>query len=546
MVAPPPTKRPLPPGNRAQFEKQRKARLKQLERALVVKARKDFFTFASLVLRDEMTGDPVKMSAVHRYMCDSAVKEQYAIFLACPEVGKSQLIVVAYTLWCLGRNPRETIAVVCATKERSKELISTVKRYIEDSVILRRIFPNLQPGATWTETRLRVKGSGQRTTPSVAAYGVGNKAIMGQRLDKILIDDVDNVDTIQSETTRDSQFRYIARNALNRLMPGGQILMVTNAWHVEDVSSRLAKSSKFKTIKIPITVTHDVKRQWPGYPYPLGASIWPERWPKSRIIERRNVTITTAGETEWRRCYYCEPMRDGASFFREAHIDAAKRAGEGLCMPSHLADLFLESGMAPERIRDECERYLGFGAAPRGWEPELRIIHGVDIASGVNNDLSGIVTLMEYLKTGQIRPLYAEEGNWHISETLKRIQSLKAAFGGIVVVETTGIQLATADLMEEYGGLQDEMFGFPTKLKDKVLGPQAIAADFASGKVLIPSVNGVCATQGLEDLLAGFRAMNPRDHTRDIAMAGLFAFGTLRAYRLSEFGEQGGRTTVSF
>lgn len=517
--------------------------LKQQQRAQIVRARKDFFTFASLVLMDEKTGAHVKMATIHRFMCAEVVRNRYNIFLAAPEIGKTQLITVAYAVWRLGRDPRTTIAIICAVKEKAQDILSSIKKIIDENPACKRIFPSLRQGKTWTTTKIRVAGAGNRITPSVGTFGVGNKAIMGSRLDVVLLDDYDNAETTATKIRRDNQFRYVARQVINRLMAGGEIHLLSNAWHVDDVASRLSELKVFKEWIIPLTVTPKVKQQWASFPIPVGHSIWTARWPAARIRERR---AGTPMEDEWRRCYYCEPLMDGRSFFKEIHFQWAREMGEGMCMPTDLLELLAESGLEGDALRREHSYYLGNGVAPEGWEPEFRIVTGVDIAAGVHADLSGIVTLLEYLKTGHIRILYAEEGDWHISEMWDKVIDLHTAFGGHVVVETQGIQVTTLDLLVEKSA-DMPIFAFPTRLNDKTDGFRSIAGDFAADKMVIPSHGGVALTQGLEDLVAGLRSMNPREHVRDIAMAMLFAAGALRAFRLNQFRwDKKGRITVGF
>jgi hypothetical protein len=214
-------------------------------------------------------------------------------------------------------------------------------------------------------------------------------------------------------------------------------------------------------------------------------------------------------------------------------------------MPETLLDLFQESGLSGDELREAMEVYLGNATHPDpDWKPSFKIVHGVDIAAGTNNDLSAIVTLLEYHDTGHIRVLYAEEGDWHISDLLRKMTELYTSFGGVFIVETQGIQVTTVDLMEQYEQLP--VFAFPTRLKDKIQGFRSIAADYAADKMVVPSANGVALTTGLEDLTAGLRTFNPRDHVKDIAMAMLFASGALRAYRLSQFRFSRGRVVVGY
>ena len=522
--------------------KKRQEFLRKAKEALYIRARKDFYTFACVVTKDE-SGERVEMDQVHARLCRSAQSTRYGIFVAAPEMGKTVLGVALYALWRLGRNPATTIGIISSTKDRAKEIVASIKSYIEHDFDLKRVFPRLAQGEQWTETKIRVAGSGNAATPSVTALGVGSKDLLGKRLNALLLDDVDNELTVDTELNRKRQINYIRNQALNRLMPGGTAHLYCNAWHAEDVAHTLAKNPAWKLFKIPVVVTAAVLQQWPEWVGKLGESIWPKRWPMSRIEERKALT---GHEEEWNRAYLCIPLRDGTSYFREKHFDIAKELGDGWGNPSNLRELLAEGGLEGEELDEEVSYYTGTGCAPYGWQEEITIVHGVDLATGVNRDLTAIVSLCWYREDDLIRPLRIQFGDWHVTEDLlPAMKKTHEDFGGTFIVENTGTQLIAVNLMADQMD-RVPIIGFPTRRQNKMHVVRDISARYGNGQVVVPSHRGFATGHGIQELHDGLRAFNPKDHPSDVCAGAIFGFGMIEALRSNEFVMRGGRIEVAF
>lgn len=539
--------------NLPQDEVERVAAIKKAREALNILARSDFAVFCQLVGKDER-GKRVVMADIQLAIARSAQSERLSVTIACPEIGKSEIGVVLHSVWLLGRNPMTTIAVVSGTKDRAKELVSAAKRYITDDKDVAAIFPDLRPGIQWSETKIRVANCGNRPTPSLSAFGMGSKGMLGQRLDYILLDDIDNDRTIVSQVTRDAQFRYVSRVIMNRLMPGGKLLMYCNAWHCDDVAHRLIKNSYFKLFRIPIRVDHDVVKQWPFIKWTLGASIWPARWPDRRITQ---VLEQTLSDDERMRCYFCRPLKDGASFFKQKYFDKARELGEGLTLPQSLQELFLESNkdIDPADLEQELSYYLDWEITPRGWKREVVILHGIDLATCVGNDNSAITSIAWYPEYDFVRNLGSSQGDWETTKGLDpddeeddsligRMRRLHRNFGGTFVVENVGPQMLTVNIMSK-DLLKVPVIGFPTNQYNKKFLVRAIAAMYANSQVAVPCKGGVPLDPGLDQLHAEFAAYNPADHIGDQAASALFVYGMVEALRTGKFVERGGSIQVA-
>jgi len=84
--------------------------------------------------------------------------------------GKS-LQLLGRVLFELGRDPSARIAYVAPNADRASRFVDTVRRYIQESEALRRIFPALGPGAIWRQDGFAIARPGGSRHESLRALG---------------------------------------------------------------------------------------------------------------------------------------------------------------------------------------------------------------------------------------------------------------------------------------------------------------------------------------------------------------------------------------
>lgn len=151
------------------------------------------------------------------------------------------------------------------------------------------------------------------------AMGIGG-GLAGKGFDLLIADDlIKEFSEIATEEARDTMYRKFHGELLNRMEPGGKIIVIMSRRHPDDLSGRLQASN----------VDLDPKDRWKVLTFPAiseaGEALWPERFPIERLLAiKRDYEI--AGESyvwhglyqqdaaqaaelcEWPASYWKEPL----------------------------------------------------------------------------------------------------------------------------------------------------------------------------------------------------------------------------------------------
>ena len=498
--------------------------------------RKNFAVFVSYVMRDEQTGKKLQLAWLHKKWANLAASTRRLNIISATELGKSQILSVAYPLWCLGNDPRLRIAIISASNSMASKILQLIGHYIVESPELREVFPKLKPAehGSWTNDHLTVERPVGTKDPSVGSYGVDTKRLHGSRQDVVICDDIDSPKTTATAEGRVKLAEWVSKMVISRVR-GGQIISVSNAWHQNDWAHTLAKQKGYVTVKCPVIVSQEVLNQWPDSPYKIGDSIWPERWSFEQIEARRADVANTPGEFE--RAMLCRPRSDDLSWFRESDLEIARKRGDGMTIVQSLEELALKQGLAREDVQEEralsdatalCRYYPNPEKDPDSI-PNYVVCTGVDLASGRNKDQTAIVTVAR-LHDGSRLILNVQRGNYQGAELVRRLKDTHRLYGGVFIVETNSIQRTLAQILSDIADLP--IVQFETRNCDKLLGFSRISAEFSKWLWVFPSHEGRCE-ETLELLLAGLIDYTPAGHTEDSAMAMLFASDYINKLELS-------------
>lgn len=455
-------------------------------------ARLDPAAFTELVLRDEATGQPVVLAAMHEAWHKLASENSRLVIQAFVESGKSNALTIARVLWELGRNPSLRAAVVSNTHGQASKLLRAIGGYIEQSAELRDVFPALVPGTPWTDSAVTVQRATLSKDPSVQAFGV-HGAVIGSRLDLLVLDDVVDYENARTPEQRDELVSWFNATLLGRLTAQARVIVVGTAFHPEDLLHRLTASG------------------WPSFRFPIttdeGQPRWPARWSLERIAEKR----LELGPAEAARQLDVQTRSDADSRFQQAWLDLALQRGQGRTCLGYLLNKPLHS----------------------------KIVHGVDLGVSKKStaDLSVIVTLLVHAnKDRQI--LSIQSGRWGGPEIVQRIADTQRKFGGTVVVETVAAQLYVSQFLRELNALP--VIDFKTGRGKMSLDWQieTLASELARGQWIVPSDNGTKPNNPeVAALLRDLLFYDPRRHTADRIAACCFArWGAERAEKRVETG----------
>jgi predicted phage terminase large subunit-like protein len=210
----------------------------------------------------------------------SGEKRRVIINIA-PRMGKSEFSSYLFPSYFMGKFPNKKIMMGTHTSSLSEDFGRRVRNLIET--------PDY--GTIFDKTKVSddQKASGKWSTSEGGQYfavGVGG-SIAGRGADLFLIDDPHSEQDLKSGTRTpfDAAWNWFQTGPLQRLMPGGAIIVIMTRWSQIDLTGQL--------------ISHQMKNpdadQWeivelPAIMYehtPEEKSLWPEQWPLDQLQAKR-------------------------------------------------------------------------------------------------------------------------------------------------------------------------------------------------------------------------------------------------------------------
>ena len=506
-------KKPMTP----QAVKELKAKAAAVRRARAAIAREDPAAFAEFILRDELTGKRVKLAPLHTKWHELATAYNRLVIWAGIDLGKTQHITIARTLWELGRNPNQRVIIISKTTSLARKITRTIGQYISNSEAVREVFPKLRPhpdpAQTWTSVSLTVDRGGNISAkdPSVSATGTfGN--IHGNRAEIVIFDDAIDSENTGSQVTRDHVWNWIRSVVLGRLSEEARLWALGNAWHPDDLLHRLEREPRFVGFRFPVIS-------------PDGVLAWPEHWPHSRVENQR----IDMGPLEFARACLCQARDDETARFKRAYIDKCVGLGAGFDLHENSVSLrvALENAGWIERgdwnaEGEHAARMLGERFAS---DTGVALYTGVDLAVS-RKDVSDRTVLFTIaaMPDGRKLVVNVRAGRWGAPEILENIKQCWEDFGSMFVVENNAAQDYIVQLLTDQTNIPILPFTTGRNKANPEFGIDGMAAEFAAGKWIVPSAKGTGVTGKEVAVWIGEMAgYDPRMHTGDSLMASWFA-----------------------
>jgi predicted phage terminase large subunit-like protein len=239
----------------------------------VRKARQDPAEFAEFAFADE-SGGPMRLAGIHRELQAFLSDGSRALVELPRDHGKTVQVLIRI-VWELGRNPNLRVLLASGSAALAAQRGRFLRDAIADNPRVRMVFPHLRPNRPWRLASFRVCRPGNSVSPTVVLVGV-NSSATGARADLRVCDDVVDVKSLRSETIRDKTKQVFRENLVNLLEPGGRAWMLFTPWHAGDLNAELKHSPIYRHFHRAVgDVGDDLK------------PIWPEKWPRERLAERR-------------------------------------------------------------------------------------------------------------------------------------------------------------------------------------------------------------------------------------------------------------------
>ena len=230
-------------------------------------------------------------------------RKKRVIINIAPRMGKSEFSSYLFPAYFLGKYPNKKIIMGTHTAGLSEDFGRRVRNLI-DTEEFHEIFPN-------TEVAADQSAAGKWSTSLGGQYyaaGVGG-ALAGRGADLFVIDDPHSEQDVKinSRLAFDTAWNWFQTGPLQRLMPGGAIIVIMTRWSLLDLTGRLIdyqtknpEAIPWEIVELPAILHEGEENE---------KSLWPEQWP----LELLKATKASIDPQYWNAQYMQQPTSNNAA-----------------------------------------------------------------------------------------------------------------------------------------------------------------------------------------------------------------------------------------
>ena len=273
-----------------------------------VRCEKDLLLFLNTYLAyhfDEDFGD-FQLEFIQELQ--DSVGQGSKICRAAPREHAKTTIVQGFLVWCGIYKKKNFACVICESREKAEIFMTMPKEEFESNDMILEDFGEMRTKATWTKKTLVLANKfvlmarGPKTQIRGLKWGK-------HRPDLLLIDDLEDDDSVENLELRDQMEAWFKRAVMNAVVKTGDIIMVGTKLHHDAVICRILENED------------DNWPNWDCKTYAVykddGASLWPAVWPKERIEKKRVDVGAQAFATEFMN----NPTDKYTQAFKNTHVN---------------------------------------------------------------------------------------------------------------------------------------------------------------------------------------------------------------------------------
>lgn len=215
----------------------------------------------------------VKVPPFHREMYKAANEGHRRLCITAPRsFAKSTVFSIIYPLYQICEGKMKKIMIMSETADLAKHWLRQIKSELENNEFILEDFGSMKTDK-WSETQIICQNKSNGNKIEVRAKGCGSQ-IRGFRPDLIVFDDLENEDTVGSADQRDKVSEWFYGAAINTLEKDAQAIMIGTLLHPEALLRKVSENKTWKSMFFQ-AITKE------------GDSLWPEKWPIERLLERK-------------------------------------------------------------------------------------------------------------------------------------------------------------------------------------------------------------------------------------------------------------------
>ena len=230
-------------------------------------------------------------------------RKKRVIINIAPRMGKSEFSSYLFPAYFLGKYPEKKIIMGTHTAGLSEDFGRRIRNLI-DTEEYREVFPT-------TLVADDQKAAGKWSTSVGGQYyaaGVGG-ALAGRGADLFVIDDPHSEQDVKSNSRLafDTAWSWFQTGPLQRLMPGGAIIIIMTRWSLLDLTGRLIDyqvknpdSIPWEIVELPAILNEGEENE---------KSLWPEQW----SLDALKSTKASIDPRYWNAQYMQQPTAENSA-----------------------------------------------------------------------------------------------------------------------------------------------------------------------------------------------------------------------------------------
>ncbi len=272
-------------------------------KALLQACRDDFLTFCKTVYPGFKEGPHHRFMKPLLHKCKDGTETRLTISMP-PRFSKSITVAYLFVAWYLGHHPDHHIMMATHTADLSASFGRQVRNLIEDKDgLYREIFP----GTAVSKDKSAADNWSTSAGGKYLAFGIGAN-IAGHGAHLLVADDLVSEQAVLAnpDTAFENAWNYMQVGPLQRLAPGGRIIMIGTRWGKKDPIGRALKWAEENPGSTPYTEV-----RFPAI-LPSGRSLWPEQWSVDELLAKK------AGMQPqyWNAQYMQTPTAEGGALIK--------------------------------------------------------------------------------------------------------------------------------------------------------------------------------------------------------------------------------------
>ena len=236
-------------------------------------------------------------------------KKKRVIINIAPRHGKSEFSSYLFPAYFLGKYPDKKIIMGTHTAGLSEDFGRRVRNLIESEE-----YQELYPDTRIADDQ---KAAGKWSTGAGGQYyaaGVGG-ALAGRGADLFVIDDPHSEQDVKSNSRLafDTAWSWFQTGPLQRLMPGGAIIVIMTRWSLLDLTGRLIDyqtrnpdAEPWEIVELPAILNENDENE---------KSLWPEQWP----LEQLKKVKASLDPRYWNAQYMQSPTSENSAIISRKH-----------------------------------------------------------------------------------------------------------------------------------------------------------------------------------------------------------------------------------